>query len=137
MKNEADIKAGLGKDADPRVDLAVERTLLAAERTQLAWTRTVLSLITSGVAIDKGFTALHEARLLKGEAWARNGHFAGLLLTYGGTILGVFAGVILFLRIRKLNAMMGKGRVFTPGTIMSFFICLVGALAIYFLWQTW
>jgi uncharacterized membrane protein YidH (DUF202 family) len=31
------------QDADPRVDLAVERTEYALERTQLAWIRTVLS----------------------------------------------------------------------------------------------
>jgi uncharacterized membrane protein YidH (DUF202 family) len=42
------------RDADPRIDLAVERTLLAIERTQLAWVRTVMGMITAGIAIDKG-----------------------------------------------------------------------------------
>jgi uncharacterized membrane protein YidH (DUF202 family) len=138
MTNELLTQAMDEKNADPRIDVAIERTLLAVERTQLAWTRTVLALLTSGIAIDKGFAALHEARILEGVAWEKNGHFAGLLLTAGGTFLGTFAAIILYLRIRKLNAMLTKPNTFpSPGTVLSFFICIVGVLAIYFLLQAW
>ena len=43
---------------DPRVPLAVERTLLAYERTQIAWVRTALALITFGFAIAQFFAYL-------------------------------------------------------------------------------
>lgn len=48
MNNEQLTQHGEEQTVDPRVDIAIERTLLAVERTQLAWVRTVLSLITSG-----------------------------------------------------------------------------------------
>jgi uncharacterized membrane protein YidH (DUF202 family) len=55
MKDEIHTRAEAEKDVDPRIDIAIERTLFALERTHLAWVRTVLALITSGIAIDKGF----------------------------------------------------------------------------------
>lgn len=125
------------KDDDPRIEIAIERTLLAIERTQLAWVRTVLSLITSGIAIDKGFEALHQARLMTGEYWLRSGHFAGLLLSISGTLLGTFAAIIFYIRIRQLNKMLDKSILFSsPGMLISILICLVGGLAIYFLLQS-
>jgi hypothetical protein len=42
------------QDADPRVDLAVQRTELAEDRTLLAWIRTSMALMGTGVAFDKG-----------------------------------------------------------------------------------
>jgi putative membrane protein len=59
MEERQQIRVDAERDADPRIDLAVERTLLALERTQLAWVRTVMGMITAGIAIDKGFQALH------------------------------------------------------------------------------
>ncbi|HNW55450.1 MAG TPA: DUF202 domain-containing protein, partial [Bacteroidales bacterium] len=83
MKDEQTIRNEAEKDVDPRVDLAVERTMLALDRTQLAWVRTVLTLITAGIAIDK----LHMARIIAGIAWQKDAHMAGLLLTSAGTAL--------------------------------------------------
>lgn len=138
MNNEQPTQPGEEQNVDPRVDIAIERTLLAVERTQLAWVRTVLSLITSGIAIDKGFEALHQARLMTGEYWLRSGHFAGLLLSISGTVLAVFAGIMFYIRIRDLNKMWGKSILFSsPGILISIFICIVGGLAIYFLMQSW
>jgi uncharacterized membrane protein YidH (DUF202 family) len=138
MENGQLIREEAERDADPRIDLAVERTLLAIERTQLAWVRTVMGMITAGIAIDKGFQALHQARLMSGLAWEKNGHFAGLLLTIGGTLLMILTTVIYTLRIRELNLMRGaKSKVPPSGVLISFFICLIGALAIYFLTFSW
>jgi putative membrane protein len=134
MEDDQQIRARAENDADPRVDLAVERTLLALERTQLAWVRTVIGLITAGIALDKGFEALHEARLMAGTAWLKDGHLGGLLLTSGGTLMMIFTTVLYILRTRELNLMRGaKTNLPTPGSLISLFICLIGALAIYFL----
>jgi uncharacterized membrane protein YidH (DUF202 family) len=125
-------------EADPRVELAVERTMYAIERTQLAWVRTVLGLITGGIAIDKGVSALHQARLISGTAWEKNGHFAGLLLTSFGT--GVMALVTIFyvIRLWQLSDMLGRrNKLLYPGALVSVFMCIVGALSIYFLTIPW
>jgi len=132
------IRAEAERDADPRIDLAVERTLLAIERTQLAWVRTVIGMITAGIAIDRGTAALHQARLLSGVAWEKNGHFAGLLLTIGGTLLLALVTIIFILRIRELNHIRSLKSIFpSPGVLISVFICFVGALAIYSLTFSW
>lgn len=132
------IRAKAEQDADPRIDLAAERTILAMERTQLAWVRTVLGLITGGVAIDKGTAVLHEARIAAGAALVNNGHFAGLLLTITSTLLMMIATGIYINRMRELNKMRGiKIKLLAPATILSVFICLVGFLAIYFLSIPW
>ena len=132
------IRQDAERDTDPRVDLAVERTLLAMERTQLAWVRTVIALITAGIAIDKGLSALHQARTASGIAWEKNGHFAGLLLTIGGTTIMILVTVLFILHMQELNKMKGKvSKLPPPGTIISVFICLVGALSIYFLKIPW
>jgi putative membrane protein len=46
--------------ADPRVQLAYERTFLAYERTRIAWVRTALALISFGFAIAKVLQYLRE-----------------------------------------------------------------------------
>jgi putative membrane protein len=46
--------------ADPRVQLAFERTFLAYERTRIAWVRTALALISFGFAIAKVLQYLRE-----------------------------------------------------------------------------
>jgi putative membrane protein len=138
MEDKQQVRVEAERDADPRIDLAVERTLLAIERTQLAWVRTVMGIITAGIAIDKGVAALHQARLLSGVAWEKNGHFAGLLLTIGGTLLMTLATIIFILRIRELNRIRDlKSKYPPPGVLISVFICFVGALAIYFLTFSW
>lgn len=126
------------QDIDPRLDLAVERTALALERTQLAWGRTVISFITAGLAIDKGTAALHEARLVSGHAWAKNGHFGGLLLTLTATILMIMVTVAYVKRMRNLNKIQGlKAKQSLPTTLLSVFVCLVGLLAFVFLHLSW
>ena len=126
------------KAMDRNTDLAIERTQLAVERTQLAWVRTIMGMITGGVAIDKGFTALHEARVLAGTAWVKNGHFAGLLLTITGTLLMIFASLVFIKNINQLDRMgNSKRKLPTAATILSIFVCLLGGLAIYFLSISW
>jgi len=126
------------QDVDPRIDLAVERTSLALERTQLAWVRTVIGFITAGFAIDKGSAALHEARLVSGEAWSKNGHFAGLLLTITSTTLMIMVTISYVKRMRELNRMRNlKEKPSVPTTILSIFVCVVGGLTIYFLHVSW
>jgi putative membrane protein len=46
--------------ADPRVQLAYERTFVAYERTRIAWVRTALALISFGFAIAKVLQYLRE-----------------------------------------------------------------------------
>jgi len=123
---------------DPRLDLAIERTTLALERTQLAWVRTVIGFITSGFAIDKGTAVLHEARLVSGVAWARNGHFAGLLLTITATALMILVTIFYFRRIGQLNRMREFREIQpAPTTLLSIFVCVVGGITIYFLNIKW
>jgi putative membrane protein len=134
MSDEQQIRIQAERDADPRIDLAVERTMLALERTQLAWVRTIIGLITAGIAIDKGFEALHAARLVTGEAWVRNGHLAGLVMTISGTLLILISGVYYIKRLNELGRMLGKPRkLLDPGVILSLFITLVGFLVLYFM----
>jgi len=48
--------------ADPRVQLAFERTFLAYERTRIAWVRTALALISFGFGIAKFFQYVREQK---------------------------------------------------------------------------
>jgi inner membrane protein YidH len=59
MNNEA-VDKQLATRADPRVQLAFERTFLAYERTRVAWVRTALALISFGFAIAKVLQYLRE-----------------------------------------------------------------------------
>ena len=134
MKDEQIIRKEAERDVDPRVDLAVERTMLALERTQLAWVRTVITLITAGIAIDK----VHLARIIAGIAWQKNAHFAGLLLTSAGTVLITLTTILYIIRIRELTLVRGRSnKIPNPGTLISIFIILIGVLAIYSLTFSW
>ena len=134
---QTDKKVG-GLEVDLRIVLAVERTMLANERTQLAWVRTVLGFITGGIAIDKGVSALHQARLLTGEAWVKNGHFAGLLMTSVGTALMALVTVLFIKRLWELSTMLGRrNKLLHPGTLISVFMIIVGTLSVYILTIDW
>jgi uncharacterized membrane protein YidH (DUF202 family) len=134
MKDEQQIRADAAQDADPRIHLAVERTVYALERTQLAWIRTIMGLITAGIAIDRGFAALHEARLVTGEAWVKNGHLGGLVLTISGTLLIVMVTIFYVKRTGELNLVRGKKRTLAvPGLFLSLLVFVVGFLAIFFM----
>ena len=124
--------------ADPRVDLAVERTAFAMERTQLAWIRTVLAFISGGIAIDKGTQALHEARVLAGIALVKNGHFAGMFLSISSTCLIMITTFIYTRRKAELNRMLGLRTRFPDSAILlSIVTCILGMMAIYFLHVPW
>ena len=134
MSDDHTIRKEAEQDVDPRVDLAVERTMLAMERTQLAWVRTVLGMITAGIAIDK----VHLARIIAGIAWQKNAHMAGLLLTSAGTALITLATVLYIVRMHKLSLMRGsRTTILQPGTLISIFMIVIGALAIYSLIYDW
>jgi len=134
MNNEQQIRAAAEQDADPRIDLAVDRTILALIRTQLAWIRTIIGLMTAGLAIDKGFAALHEARMVSGEAWVKNGHFAGLVMTSSGTLLIIIVTINYLMGMKALNKMKGtKRKLYDPSLILSVLITLIGFLMLYFM----
>jgi putative membrane protein len=134
MSDDHSIRKEAEQDVDPRVDLAVERTMLALERTQLAWVRTVITLITAGIAIDK----VHLARIIAGIAWQKNAHFAGLLLTLAGTVLITLTTILYIIRIRELALVRGRrNKIPNPGSLISIFIILIGVLAIYSLTFSW
>lgn len=134
MNEDMQTRAKAEQDADPRIDLAVDRTTLALIRTLLAWVRTILSLMTGGLAIDKGFAALHEARLVSGTAILRNSHFAGLVMTGSGTLL---ITIVLFNYVksrRDLNSMKSPRRkLWDTGFILSLIILLIGLMMLYFM----
>jgi len=131
MKQNLQTRAKAEQDADPRIDLAVELTSYAMERTQLAWIRAVMGFITAGLAIDKGTEALHEARVVAGTAWSKNGHFAGMPLTITATPFMEVVTAIYVRRMRQLNRIRDiKIGLPTPTTILSIFVCFPGAWAI-------
>lgn len=133
MKDEEQISVTEKHDTDPRIDLAIERTRLALERTQLAWIRTIITMITAGIAIDRGFAALHDARLVTGDAWVKNGHLAGLVLSVSGTLLIILTTIFYSKRTGELYRMeKRKSRVFDSGTILSLLVTIIGLLVIYF-----
>ena len=126
MKDEEQISVTEKHDTDPRIDLAIERTRLALERTQLAWIRTIITMITAGIAIDRGFAALHDARLVTGDAWVKNGHLAGLVLSVSGTLLIILTTIFYSKRTGELYRMeKRKSRVFDSGTILSLLVTII------------
>lgn len=133
MGNEQQTIAEAEKDADPRIDLAVDRTIFALVRTQLAWIRTSITLLTAGFAIDKGFAALHEARMVKGEAWINNGHLAGLVMTISALLLTILVTINYKRGINELNKLKLKQRkMHDPCFLLSLLLCVIGALMLYF-----
>jgi len=77
------------QDTDLRVDLAVESTELALERTQLSWIRTTLALYGSGIGLNKGIEAMHNARIVSGNALFENAYVTGITLSIASTVLMV------------------------------------------------
>jgi uncharacterized membrane protein YidH (DUF202 family) len=134
MENEQLIKTNAEQADDPRIEIALERTLLAYERTQLAWIRTVMALITAGIAIDKGTQALHEALIASGDALVKDGHVAGMLLTISGTVMMILSTGFTFRRMKELDQLRGIRRNLPyPVFILSCIISFFGVIVIYFL----
>ena len=133
--NQQSLRKEAEKDADPRVDLAVERTELALERTQLAWIRTTLTFLGGGIALDKGIEAMHEARVESGNALVQNAHFVGLTLSMAGTVLMILTTWNFIRRSRSLAKMKGGKPLLIPhGAFASFLIILLGAAISFLLW---
>lgn len=76
------------KHEDPRVEYALDRTIMAAERTLMAWVRTSLSMISFGFGLFKFFQYLHQSEHLRNSLHGpRN---LGLsLIALGGLLLAV------------------------------------------------
>jgi uncharacterized membrane protein YidH (DUF202 family) len=129
LRNEAE------HDADPRVDLAVERTEYALERTQLAWIRTSLALLGSGVALDKGTEAVHKARIESGDALVRNAHMIGIYLAVAGTLLMIINTWMFIRRSRTLAQIKNsKPRWMPPGAVASLVVIFLGVVVSLLLW---
>lgn len=117
------------QDADPRVDLAIQRTEFALERTQLAWIRTTLAFIASGIGVDKGMEAIHDARLQSGNALFENAHIIGISLSIAATVLLLLVTLFYISRSRKLARMKAvKPMLLPPGTAASLLIILLGTV---------
>jgi uncharacterized membrane protein YidH (DUF202 family) len=120
------------QEADLKFQLSVEGTQLAHERTHLAWIRTVITMITAGLAIDKGLQALRQAQIESGTAIFQNGHAGGLILTISGTILLLLSSASYIMRMKQLSMMKGKKMsVFSPGILLSVLILIICILFIY------
>ena len=125
------------KAADPRIHLAVERTELALERTHLAWIRTTFSIMTAGIAIDKGFAYIHEQRVQKDMAMVQNAHFVGLFLTSFGTILLLVETLQFVKRSKQLALMkMRKAYIITASSTLGILVLLLGFLLVYLMLTT-
>jgi len=134
MDDEPKIPSATIQADDPRVDMAIERTIMASVRTQLAWIRTVVGLITAGIAIDRGIAALLESKLLTGDLWLNSGHFSGLFLALTGTLLMLVTTYHYFKLMKVLAGMKGKeSSFFEPGLILSAIIAVIGIFSVIFL----
>ena len=127
-------------EIDPRVDLAVERTVLALERTHLAWIRMMFNLITSGLAIDKGLEIIVEQKLLSHKALiglANSGHIIGTILTASGTLL-LLAETLQFEKRSRQLATMKKEEfpIFTTTLFLSILVMLIGLAIIFVMIST-
>ncbi len=135
--DQQSIRASAEEDADPRVDLAVLRTELALDRTQLAWVRTAFTLITAGLAIDKGAEALHEARVLAGKNWVTGSHAVGTTLTAAATVFLIIASVAYYQQARNLAQIKGaKPPLLPPAVLITLLVIFLG-ITLSFMLITW
>jgi len=127
MNNEAAHKS-LDTQADPRVQLAYERTFLAYERTRIAWVRTALALISFGFAIAKFFQYLREKR---GEtATIFSPRAVGLVMITIGLVGLVLAHLQERRALRSLRERCPELPVPISG-MMAVLIALLGVLALF------
>lgn len=133
----AGIRASAEQAADPRVDLAVLRTELALDRTQLAWVRTAFTLITAGLAIDKGGEALHEARVLAAKNWVSTSHFGGISLAAVATLFLLMASVEYFRQSRALARLKGAEPPLCPPALLISLLVVVLGTALSILLLAW
>lgn len=77
--------------------LAYQRTIWALERTQLAWVRTAFAVMTTGLALDRGTSALQAARLLENSRWVEGANVGGIVLSLAAA-LQLFVATINYVR---------------------------------------
>jgi len=112
-------------ELDEAVQLAITRTELACQRTLMAWIRTALALMAAGIAYDKGFRFLHEARLEEGTAWVQSAHVVGITVTGVSTLLLALVTISYFLSIRSLAASRRSGIVQALPTVVAALLVIV------------
>ncbi|PWU03032.1 MAG: hypothetical protein C5B52_04180 [Bacteroidetes bacterium] len=115
---------------DPRVDLAVERTLLSWERTQLAWIRTVLALVAGGIGLDKGLEVIHEQRLIKQTALVQSAQAIGISLSIIASVTIIFSTIFFVIRVRTLSKMTKIKTVWLFGTVFISLLIIILAVTI-------
>lgn len=124
----ADLPAG----NNIQVMLAVERTKLAVKRTHLSWIRTMFTLMTSGIAIDKGLEFIHDRRLLKNATVLESGHIIGIFMTATGVLLLLFETIQFVKRNRYLAGMENSTfSVFSMYVILSAAVMFIGLTLIF------
>jgi inner membrane protein YidH len=117
-----------GEVHDPRVYLALKRTEWALERTQLAWVRTAFVIMTTGLTLDKGITALAQAQLLEGKQWVFGGHVGGVLLALAASVLLAVATVGYVGNTRELHRSGNQYSKHVPSVLpLSILVVLLGA----------
>jgi putative membrane protein len=125
--NDQAVDKQAATQADPRVQLAYERTFLAYERTRIAWVRTALALISFGFAIAKVLQYLRE----------KEGETATLLSPRGVGLVMIAIGLLsLILADRQERRALKSLRERCPelpapvGGIVAVLVALLGVLAL-------
>lgn len=122
---------------DTGLKLAAERTQLALERTHLAWIRTIITLMTSGFAIDKLLEVIHSQRVAMGKALTTKTHFTGFVMVLTGILLLVMEGIYYIGRHTELAKMrVSSAGHISRGVIVSVLVFLVGVMLIYLIIDT-
>jgi putative membrane protein len=122
---------------DINSELAAERTELALERTHLAWIRTVVTLLTSGFAIDKLLEVIHAQRIIAGKALTTKTHFTGFFLVIGGMFLLIAEGVYYVRRSAELAELRnGRSTHLLRGLFLSTLLLLTAGLLLYLIIDT-
>ncbi len=118
--------------ARQQVDLAVERTELALKRTHLAWIRTTFTIMTSGIAIDKGLEFVYERHLLKSQEVLKSGHIIGIFMSLAGLLLLIFETINFVKRSRELSDLKQvQFSFFSIYIQLSILVMLIGLALIY------
>lgn len=130
-------KAEVKQELILRDILAIERTELAFERTHLAWIRTMLTIMTAGIAIDKGIEFIHQQRLLTNQAIVQNGHVIGIVITSSG-ILFLLLETIQFIKRKRQLAIIKNATTsfFATSVILAVLVMLTGFVLIYLMITT-